>query len=328
MPLLIVKEDITRVRADVIVNAANRNLRQGGGVCGAIFAAAGVAEMRAACDKIGSCPTGGAVVTPAFKLPAKYVVHAVGPIWLGGFQGEKAQLVSCYQKALKLAAEKNAESIAFPLISSGIYGYPKEKAFRAALEVVSAFLKTREMAVYLSVYDPKAARPEPAAWAELLACVSSGGQGLIADGAAAPVADELPSLDDMLSGFGEIEPADEPPAPVPVEGDFFGRVTDVMRKKGLGETAVCAASNMSRRAFAALRNHRKDVPDRRAALALCVGLGLNSGEARTLLATAGIALDGHRRGDVIAAWHIARGEDIHALNATLYAFGEEQLAFL
>ena len=189
MPLLIVKEDITRVRADVIVNAANRNLRQGGGVCGAIFAAAGVAEMRAACDRIGSWPTGGAVVTPAFKLPAKYVVHAVGPIWLGGFQGEKAQLVSCYQKALKLAAEKNAESIAFPLISSGIYGYPKEKAFRTAMEVISAFLKTREMAVYLSVYDPKAARPEPAAWAELLACVSSGGQGLIADGAAAPVAD-------------------------------------------------------------------------------------------------------------------------------------------
>ena len=142
MPLLIVKEDITRVHVDVIVNAANRNLRQGGGVCGAIFAGAGVAEMRAACDKIGSCPTGGAVITPAFKLPAKYVVHAVGPIWLGGFQGEKAQLVSCYQKALKLAAEKNAESIAFPLISAGVYGYPKEEAFRVAQDTILSFLKT------------------------------------------------------------------------------------------------------------------------------------------------------------------------------------------
>ena len=129
----IVKADITCIDADAIVNAANEGLRAGNGVCGAIFAAAGRRELQAACDEIGHCDTGDAVITPGFGCKARFVVHAVGPIWHGGANGEPELLAGCYQRALELAADHGCASIAFPLISSGIYKYHKEEAWRVAL---------------------------------------------------------------------------------------------------------------------------------------------------------------------------------------------------
>ena len=323
MPLQIIREDAVRVKADVIVNAANRNLRPGEGLSAALFAAAGAAQMRAACEAIGGCPPGEAVITPAFRLPARWVIHAVGPLWLGGFHGEPAQLASCYEKALRLAAEKGAQSIAFPLLSAVTYGYPRDKAFRVARDTVAAFLKEHEMAVSLSVYDPRAARPDPADYAGLLAAVAARGKGLLDAGSAAPaVEDELPSLEDMFSGLAE---ETEAPGPEP-SGGFMARALGIMEEKGLDEKALSWAANMSRRHFAALRG-RPGEPDRREALALCVGLKLPLDETQALLARAGHALSGRDRADVLAAWHIARGADVFRLNATLYAFGEEQLCF-
>ena len=129
----ITKADIASVDADAVVNAANAELRAGSGVCGAIFAAAGRRELQAACDEIGHCDTGSAVITPGFALRARYVIHAVGPRWSGGGSGEPELLASCYDRALELAVEHGCASVAFPLISSGIYGYPKEEAWRVAL---------------------------------------------------------------------------------------------------------------------------------------------------------------------------------------------------
>ena len=125
MPFYIVREDITRMRVDAVVNAANPLLQMGGGVCGAIFRAAGEEKLRRACEGIGGCETGRAVITPGFKLPAKYVIHTPGPRWEGGKAGEEPLLRASYQSALRLAAEYGCRSVAFPLISSGIYGYPK-----------------------------------------------------------------------------------------------------------------------------------------------------------------------------------------------------------
>ena len=124
---------ITDLDTDCIVNAANSGLAMGSGVCGAIFRAAGARELQAACDKIGHCPTGGAVITPGFALKAKHVVHAVGPVWHGGDRGEPEALYSCYQESLERAMENDCHSIGFPLISSGIFGYPKDKAWRQAI---------------------------------------------------------------------------------------------------------------------------------------------------------------------------------------------------
>ncbi len=156
MPFEIVWNDITKLPVDAIVNAANSRLAPGGGVCGAIFAAAGYEKLDRACRAIGGCPTGEAVITPGFDLPAKHVIHTVGPIWQGGAQGEPAQLRSCYIHSLELAAANGCASIAFPLISSGIYDYPREEALRIAQEAIEHFLENHDMQVYLVLFG----RPE------------------------------------------------------------------------------------------------------------------------------------------------------------------------
>lgn len=154
MPFSIVRDDISRVHADVLVNAANVRLAPGGGVCGALFSAAGFDEMRAACEAIGGCATGDAVATPAFNLPARWCVHAVGPIWRGGRAHEEELLHRCYRSAFARAVELGARSVAFPLISAGIYGFPVERALAIAREEVAAFLRHRdEVALTLVVFE-------------------------------------------------------------------------------------------------------------------------------------------------------------------------------
>lgn len=131
--------DITLLAVDAIVNAANEQLLPGGGVCGAIHRAAGP-ELEAACRAIGQCATGAAVITPGFRLPARHVVHAVGPVWQGGGRGEARLLAGCYGASLRLAAENGVDRIAFPAISTGIFGYPARQAAEVAIAAVTAFL--------------------------------------------------------------------------------------------------------------------------------------------------------------------------------------------
>jgi O-acetyl-ADP-ribose deacetylase (regulator of RNase III) len=133
----VVRGDITKESVDAIVNAANVHLARGAGVCGAIFAAAGP-ELDAACARLGRCETGDAVVTPGFRLAARFVVHTVGPVWHGGAQGEPELLASCYRRAIEVASDAGARSIAFPAISTGIFGYPPEDAAEIAVRTVRA----------------------------------------------------------------------------------------------------------------------------------------------------------------------------------------------
>jgi O-acetyl-ADP-ribose deacetylase (regulator of RNase III) len=153
MPLKIVRNDITKMEVDSIVNAANTALRMGGGVCGAIFSAAGADELQAECNRIGGCNVGEAVITGGYRLLAKYVIHTVGPIWRGGSSGEAKLLHNAYTNSLQLALQYKCESIAFPLISSGIYGYPKDEALQIAIAAIGEFLLSHDMLVYLVVYD-------------------------------------------------------------------------------------------------------------------------------------------------------------------------------
>ena len=136
MPLHAIRADITRLAVDAIVNAANERLAMGDGVCGAIFRAAGAAELAAACDRVAPCPTGEARITPGFALLAKHVIHAVGPVWYGGDRGEPERLASCYRESLRLLREAGGRSIAFPAISTGIFGYPLDRATRIAVAAV------------------------------------------------------------------------------------------------------------------------------------------------------------------------------------------------
>lgn len=156
MGLKIISGDITKLTTDAIVNAANTDLRQGGGVCGAIFKAAGASALQKACDELSPIKTGEAVITPGFNLSARYVVHTAGPIYNREAREESERLLrDSYTNSLKVAKENNLSSIAFPLISSGIYGYPLEEAYKIAVDAIENYLKTNELDVSLVIFDER-----------------------------------------------------------------------------------------------------------------------------------------------------------------------------
>ena len=319
MPIQIIKDFAATLDVDIVVNAANRNLRQGTGLSDALFKAAGAAEMRAACEKLGSCAPGHAVITPGFRLPAQHVVHAVGPIWVNGRQHESELLASCYRESLSLAAAQKARSIAFPLLSTGPYGYPREKAFRIAMTELTAFLEKREMTFYLSVYDPRTTRPDAETWMALSHYIAHPESHAPEES----VGDELPSLDEML--FEPIAP--EPVAKPAPKAPFIAQVMARAREKGLSESALSRRANMTLSYLSALRNRPSELPDRDTAMALCVALSLTEEETRALLISAGYFLLPSDRRDAIISFFIGRGADIYALDAALYACGERQLFF-
>ena len=154
MPFKIIRQDITKMKVDAIVNAANTELKMGGGVCGAIFKSAGTDQLQVACDALAPIKTGEAVITPGFDLDAKFIIHAAGPIYREWSKEENERLLrSAYLSSLEIAAEHGLESIAFPLISSGIYGYPKDEALSVGTSTIQEFLLDHEMEVTLVVFD-------------------------------------------------------------------------------------------------------------------------------------------------------------------------------
>ncbi len=340
MPLQLVRNDIVKMKADAIVNAANEQLRPGGGVCGAIFAAAGHDSLEAACRAIGHCPTGSAVVTPAFGLGAKYIIHAVGPRWQGGRAGEAELLRGCYLSALTLAKDKGCKSVAFPLISAGIYGYPKARALRVAMDAISAFLLEEEMQVYLVIFDADATMlgekllgsirqyiddvyVEHSPFLRRRAVEENMLYGAAMDAMPAPMAPPAPketkaakfaarrSLDDVLSQLEE---------------SFSRHLLRLIDESGMTDVEVYKRANLDRKLFSKIRKDNGYTPSKPTAIALAVALRLNLDQTRDLLARAGYALSHSSRFDVIVEYFIREGVyDIMKINETLFLLGERTL---
>ncbi len=338
MPFQFVRNDITKMNTDAIVNAANSRLAAGGGVCGAIFAAAGHQKLEQACQKIGQCSVGGATITKGFNLPAKYVIHAVGPIWHGGDQNEAQLLHNAYTNALCLAAEYNCKSIAFPLISSGIYGYPKAEALQIAVSAISEFLLNNEMDVYLVIFD----RSTVALSEKLFSGIQSYIDDHYADqqmfsrrrNEAAVHALQL----EEQAAFHEAMPVGMAPCAMPeqkqrslddlvsqLDESFSKRLLRLIDEKAMTDVEVYKRANIDRKLFSKIRKDNYN-PSKQTAIALAVALQLNLDETKDLLCTAGYTLSHSNKFDVIIEYCIAEQiYDIYQINEALFFYDQKLL---
>jgi O-acetyl-ADP-ribose deacetylase (regulator of RNase III)/transcriptional regulator with XRE-family HTH domain len=340
MPFTIVRQDITKMKVDAIVNAANTDLQMGGGVCGAIFKAAGAAQLQAACDKLAPIKTGEAVITSGFDLPAKFVIHAAGPVYRyqNAEQSEKL-LRSAYMESLRLAIENNCESIAFPLISSGIYGYPKEEALQVATAAIQDFLINNDIDITLVVFDKSAFTVSR----ELLGAVESyidehyvdthqikRRKLLDVERQAISEADERanifnePLLEEMLAPIGAPAPLDDLVGNL--DEPFSQMLLRLIDAKGMTDVEVYKRANLDRKLFSKIRSNKGYTPSKRTAIALAVALKLSLDETDDLLERAGYALSHAVKFDVIVEYFIANGKyDVFAINEVLFEYDQPLL---
>ena len=328
MPFLMIRNDITKVAADAIVNPANRNLLQGSGTSRAIYQAAGEQELTAACEAIGRCDLGRAVCTPAFGLPAKYIFHAVCPAWHGGGFGEAEQLAGAYHSALELAAEYHCESVAFPLLSSGNYGYPKEQAFRIAVDTITQYVMEHDLTVYLVLYD----RHSLAVSRKLFTSVEEYIDDHYVDA-------HIDSRRERMRRMGVVESrmlTAYEDAPMAVGGldealahldaGFSETLLKLIDRSGKKDAEGYKKANVDRKLFSKIRNNPDYKPSKPTAVAFAIALELSLPETRDFIARAGYALSPSSKFDVISEYFIMqRDYDIFRINEALFAFDQSLL---
>lgn len=330
MPLEIVRNDITKVYADAIVNAANSSLLGGGGVDGAIHRSAGP-ELLNECRTLGGCEVGQAKITKGYKLPAKYVIHTVGPIWHGGNNNEEKLLTDCYKNSLALAKEYNLESVAFPLISSGAFGYPKDRALKTAISVIGDFLLNNEMTVYLVIYDKAAFMLSEKLFASIKEYIDDRyiekhpnrrdrydiresnyePAGLFSLEAPAIAKKRKRSLDDIVNQIDET---------------FSQMLLRLIDEKDMTDTEAYKKANIDRKLFSKIRNDINYKPSKPTTIAFAIALELNLDETKDLLLKAGFALSHSSKFDIIIQYFIEEGNyNIFEINEALFAFDQNLL---
>ena len=345
MPFEIVRNDITKMNVDAIVNAANTSLLGGGGVDGAIHRAAGP-ELLAECRTLGGCNTGDAKITGGYRLPAKYVIHTVGPIWYGGTRNEPELLASCYRRSLELAAEHGCETVAFPMISAGAYGYPKDQAMGVAVQTITDFLLDHDMMVYLVVFgheefltgkkvfrdvqeyidDVYAERhfEKNVEWTRRKLWRQDEKAALELDHA---IADELhsantcPPLADASMGGAAAGSADWNRILRNTDVGFSGTLLRLIDKKGLTDVECYKKANVDRKLFSKIRSNPDYRPGKATVFAFAVALRLDLRETKDLLRSAGFALTHSSRFDIVLEYFIThRSYDIYEINEVLFHF--------
>ena len=339
MPLEIVRNDITKMKVDAIVNAANESLLGGGGVDGAIHRAAGVGLLNE-CRTLGGCKTGNAKITGGYNLPAKYVIHTVGPIYDDGKHGEKVLLESCYRESLALATENNCETVAFPLISSGVYGYPKDQALKVAIDLISDFLLENEMTVYIVIFDKAAYKISEKLFSDIAEYIDDNYVDEHADysrerirmSALPPMAprkrrkksdDDFLEMCDCKAMLAE----DDLDAKLrQIDESFSQMLLRKIDEKGMTDAECYKKANIDRKLFSKIRSDVNYKPSKPTALAFAISLELSLAETEDMLRKAGFALSHSNKFDIIIEYFISRGNyNIFEINEALFAFDQSLL---
>lgn len=353
MPLQIVRNDITKMKCDAIVNAANSTLLGGGGVDGAIHRAAGKGLLDE-CMKLGGCKTGQAKITKGYNLPCKYVIHTVGPIWRGGDNGERALLTGCYKNSLALAKDNNCESVAFPLISAGVYGYPTVEAFNVAVEACADFLMKNDMLIYIVVYDKNALSAGSKFFSDIAQYIddnyvdlhsqydirrSQNGESTLIN---------TPRQSKAFCSEQTLAPCFvEDTCDASVEREWLPeedtkQLTDVLKntldesfsqmllrkidEKGMKDSECYKKANIDKRLFSKIRSNPSYKPSKPTVVAFCVALELSLNEANEMLMKAGFALSHSNKFDIIVEYFIKKGNyNIYEINEALFAFDQSLL---
>lgn len=336
MPFEIVRNDITKMVVDAIVNTANPRAVIGAGTDSAIHEAAGPSLLIAR-QKIGRIDVGCAEITPAFNLRAKYVIHTVGPVWDGGGYGEEDALRSCYDNSLKLAVENNCKSIAFPLISTGNYGFPKDKALQIAISAFSAFLSEQEMQIYLVVFD----RDSFSLSEKLFQNVASYIDEHYVD--ECEIASYGVRETIRRRGHRDMEVCESskvmPCAPMAVskamsledmlgkaDAGFSETLLNLIDKTGKKDSEIYKKANISKQHFSKIRNNPNYKPTKPTAIALALALELSLEDTKDLIGRAGYALTNSSKFDLIIRYFIEQGNyNVVEINIALYEFDQTLL---
>lgn len=311
MPLQMIQGDITKIKCDAIVNAANETLLGGGGVDGAIHKAAGK-ELLEECRDLHGCKTGQAKITKGYKLPCQYVIHTVGPIWQGGGYGEQELLTSCYKESLRLAVEYNCQSVAFPLISAGVYRYPKAEALHVAMQTITDFLMDVDLDVTLVIYDKEVFRIDPVVETELmdsfLDSIQLRNVRSMMDVEMA-CADGLPDeLENMVNHPDE---------------SFSQMLLRKIDEQGMTDAECYKKANVDRKLFSKIRSNVNYKPSKATAVAFGIALELPMEELEDFLRKAGYALSPSNKFDLIIAYFVQQGNyRIYEINAALFQFDQ------
>ncbi len=337
MPFEIVRNDITKMQVDAIVNTANPRPIVGGGVDRAIHQAAGP-KLLLARREIGDIPTGEAYLTPAYGLPSRVVIHTVGPVWGDGKHGEREKLADCYRNSLTLAAKEGCESVAFPLISAGIFGCPPEIAIAVAIQAIRAFLADHELTVYLVVFDEKAFQISSSLYREVKSFLD---ERYIAErmaeeyreeprergrykGSPAPAGEMVGAL--MDPGRPRIFMGSIARRIGRAKATFSETLLQLIDKSGKTDPEVYKKANVDRKLFSKIRNNPAYKPSKSTALAFAVALELDLEDTEDFLARAGFAFSPSSKADIIVEYFIERGQyDIFTINETLFAFEQPLL---
>ena len=351
MPFLIVRNDITKMQVDAIVNAANNSLLGGGGVDGAIHRAAGP-QLLEECRSLHGCATGDAKITKGYNLPAKYVIHTVGPVWEDGGYNKKELLTSSYRKSLALAKEYGCETVAFPLISAGAYGYPKDQALRVAIDAITSFLSRNDMLVYIVIFDKDSFRISEKLVADIRQFIDDRYVDEHSDNEyerrrRAVYSKSRDALDYVVDDFesssmrGDIcekavmptavASASKPNRPLwdyikEIDESFSEMLLRKISEKGMKDSECYKKANIDRKLFSKIKNDKLYKPSKPTAIAFAIALELSLAETEEMLKKAGFALSHSSKFDIIIEYFIRKGNyDIFDINDALFEFDQPLL---